>query len=53
LAKSFSRDGTSSEAGLRFHAQHIQKMEKGIGDVPASKIADFSLLEEVRRETVK
>jgi NitT/TauT family transport system substrate-binding protein len=53
LAKSFSRDGTSSEAGLRFHTQHIQRMEKGIGDIPASKIADFRLLEEIRRETVK
>jgi len=53
LAKSFSRDGTSSEAGLRFHAQNIQRLEKGIGDIPASKIADFRLLEEIRRETVK
>jgi NitT/TauT family transport system substrate-binding protein len=53
LAKSFSRDGTSSEAGLRFHTQHIQRLEKGIGDVPPTKIADFRLLEEIRREMVK
>jgi NitT/TauT family transport system substrate-binding protein len=53
LAKSLSRDGTSSEAGLRFHAQHIQKSEKGIGDIPATKIADFRLLEEIRRESTK
>jgi NitT/TauT family transport system substrate-binding protein len=53
LAKSLSRDGTSSEAGLRFHAQHIQRSEKGIGDVPATKIADFRLLEEIRREAFK
>jgi NitT/TauT family transport system substrate-binding protein len=53
LAKSFSRDGTASEAGLKFHTQHIQKMEKTIGDVPLSKIVDFRLLEEVRRELAR
>ena len=53
LAKSLSRDGTSSEAGLKFHAQHIQRLEKGIGDIPASKIADFRLIEEIRRDTFK
>ena len=53
LAKSFSRDGTASEAGLKFHTQHIQKMEKTIGDIPLSKIVDFRLLEEIHREMVK
>jgi NitT/TauT family transport system substrate-binding protein len=53
LAKSFSRDGTASEAGLRFHTQHIQKGEKNIGDIPLNKIADFRLLEEIRREMLK
>jgi NitT/TauT family transport system substrate-binding protein len=53
LAKSFSRDGTASEAGLMFHTQHIQRMEKGIGDIPLKKIVDFRLLEEIRREMVK
>ena len=48
LAKSFSRDGTASEAGLRFHTQHIRKMEKGIGDIPLNRIVDFRLLEEIR-----
>jgi NitT/TauT family transport system substrate-binding protein len=53
LAKSLSQDGTSSDAGLRFHVQNFQRLEKGLGDVPASKIADFRLLEEIRREMVK
>lgn len=53
LAKSFSRDGTASEAGLRFHTQHIQRGEKSIGDIPLNKIVDFRLLEEIRREMLK
>jgi hypothetical protein len=31
----------------------MQKMEKAIGDVPLSKVADFGLLEEIRREMGK
>jgi NitT/TauT family transport system substrate-binding protein len=53
LAKSFSLDGTASEAGLRFHTQHIQRGEKSIGDIPLNKISDFRLLEEIRREMLK
>jgi NitT/TauT family transport system substrate-binding protein len=53
LAKSFSRDGTASEAGLRFHTQHIQRVEKSIGDIPLNKIVDFRPLEEIRREMLK
>lgn len=52
LAKSLSRDGTASEAGLKFHTQHIQKVER-IDDIPLSKIVDFRLLEEIRREMIK
>jgi ABC-type nitrate/sulfonate/bicarbonate transport system substrate-binding protein len=53
LARSFSKDGIASEAGLKFHIQHTQKMEKGMGDVPVSKVADFRLVEEIRREISK
>jgi NitT/TauT family transport system substrate-binding protein len=53
LAKSFSKDGIASEAGLKFHVQQMQKMEKGIADVPLSKVTDFRLLEEIRREMGK
>jgi NitT/TauT family transport system substrate-binding protein len=50
LSKSFSRDGTASDAGLKFHIEQIQRAEKTIGDVPLNKIVDFRLLEEIRRE---
>jgi ABC-type nitrate/sulfonate/bicarbonate transport system substrate-binding protein len=53
LAKSFSPDGGASSAGLKFHIQHIQKVDKIAADIPLSKIADFRLLEEVRREMHK
>ncbi|HKY08505.1 MAG TPA: ABC transporter substrate-binding protein [Candidatus Binatia bacterium] len=53
LAKSFSRDGSASDSGLRFHMQQIQSSEKSKGDVPLSKIVDFRLLEEIRREAQK
>lgn len=49
LAKSFSPDGGASSAGLKFHMQHIQKVDKIAADIPLSKIVDFRLLEEVRR----
>ena len=50
VAKSASKDGTSSEAGLKVHAQLIQKIEKGIGEIPLNKMVDFRLVEEIRRE---
>ena len=53
LAKSFSRDGTASDAGIKFHLQQIQRIDKGVGDIPLSKVVDFSLLEEIRREMLK
>jgi NitT/TauT family transport system substrate-binding protein len=53
LAKSFSRDGTASAAGIKFHLQQIQKLDKGVGDIPLNKVVDFRLLEEIRREMLK
>jgi len=53
LSKSFSRDGTASDAGLKFHMQQIQRADKSISDVPLNKIVDFRLLEEIRRESQK
>lgn len=50
VLRSMSKDGTASAAGLKFHADLIQNLEKGIGDIPAGKMVDFRLLEEVRRE---
>lgn len=53
LGKSFSRDGMASEAGVKFHMRQIQTMDKGVGEIPLNKIADFRLLEELRREMHK
>ena len=50
LAKSFSRDGTASEPGLKFHMQQTHGSEKSMSDVSLTKIVDFRLLEEIRRE---
>jgi NitT/TauT family transport system substrate-binding protein len=53
LAKSFSKDGAASDAGLKVHIEHFQRADKTIGDVPPNKIVDFRVLEEVRREMIK
>ena len=53
LAKSFSKDGTASNAGLKIHIDQFQRADKTIGDTPSNKIVDFRLLEEVRREMIK
>jgi ABC-type nitrate/sulfonate/bicarbonate transport system substrate-binding protein len=53
LAKSFSKDGVSSDAGLQIHLNQIRRADKTIGNVPFAKIVDFRLLEEVRREMIK
>jgi hypothetical protein len=48
--KAASRDGASSDAGLKVHIRLMQNSDKTIGDVALSKIVDFRVLEEVRRE---
>jgi NitT/TauT family transport system substrate-binding protein len=53
LAKSFSLDGSASEAGLKFHLQQIQKSEKVIGEISLSRVVDFRPLEEVRQELAR
>ena len=53
LAKSFSKDGTAGNAGLKVHIDQFQRADKTIGDTPINKIVDFRLLEEVRREMIK
>jgi NitT/TauT family transport system substrate-binding protein len=53
LAKSFSKDGAASEAGLKIHIAQMQRADKTIGEVPINKIVDFRPLEEVRREMIK
>lgn len=53
LAKSFSKDGSAGNAGLKVHIDQFQRADKTIGDTPTNKIVDFRLLEEVRREMIK
>ena len=53
LAKSFSKDGAASNSGLKVHIDQFQRADKTIGDIPISKIVDFRVLEEVRREMIK
>lgn len=53
LAKSFSRDGAASDAGLQVHLDQMRRADRTIGEVPLSKILDFRALEEVRREMIK
>ena len=53
LVKSFSRSGTASDVGIKFHLQQIQKMDKSVADIPLNKVVDFTLLEEIRREMLK
>jgi len=53
LTKSFSLDGSASEAGLKFHLQQIQKSEKVIGEISLSRVVDFRPLEEVRQELAR
>jgi ABC-type nitrate/sulfonate/bicarbonate transport system substrate-binding protein len=50
IMKAASKDGASSEAGLKVHIQLIQAADKNIGDIPLNKITDFRVLEEIRRE---
>jgi NitT/TauT family transport system substrate-binding protein len=50
VSRALSNDGMASEAGLKEHFKIIQKLEKGIGDIPMSKVVDFQPLIEVRRE---
>jgi NitT/TauT family transport system substrate-binding protein len=50
IMKAASRDGASSDAGLKVHIKLIQDSDKSIGNVPLNKVVDFRVLEEVRRE---
>jgi NitT/TauT family transport system substrate-binding protein len=50
IMKAASRDGASSDAGLKVHIKLIQNSDKSIADIPLNKIVDFRVLEEVRRE---
>jgi len=38
VARALSKDGSASDAGLKEHFQIIQKLEKGIGKIPLSRV---------------
>jgi hypothetical protein len=49
VSRALSKDGSASDAGLKEHFQIIQKLEKGIGEIPVSRVVDFQILMEARR----
>ncbi len=53
IMKAASRDGASSDAGLKVHVKLMQQSDKTIGDIALNKIVDFRVLEEVRKETAR
>jgi NitT/TauT family transport system substrate-binding protein len=53
IMKAASRDGASSDAGLRVHVKLMQQSDKSIGDVALNRMVDFRVLEEVRREATR
>jgi NitT/TauT family transport system substrate-binding protein len=53
IMKAASKDGASSDAGLKVHIKLFQSSDKSIGDVPLSKIVDFRVLDEVRKELTR
>lgn len=50
IMKAASKDGASSEAGLKVHVKLMQASDKTIGDVPLNRMVDFRMLEAVRKE---
>jgi len=50
VSRALTMDGLASDAGLKEHFAIIQRLEKGIGDIPIAKVVDFQPLIEVRRE---
>ena len=53
IMKAASKDGASTEAGLKVHIKLFQSSDRSIGDVPLNKIVDFRVLDEVRKELAR
>ncbi|MBM4263494.1 MAG: ABC transporter substrate-binding protein [Deltaproteobacteria bacterium] len=53
IMKAATRDGSSSDAGLKVHVKLMQASDKSIGDVPLNRMVDFRVLEEVRKEVAR
>lgn len=50
ILERFTRVWEIVKSGLKEHFQIIQKLAKGIGEIPVAKVVDFQPLIEVRRE---
>lgn len=53
VLRSISQDGAASEAGMKVHADIIRATEKGMGEIPLTKIVDFRVIDEIRREGIR
>jgi NitT/TauT family transport system substrate-binding protein len=50
IVKALNEDGIIGEKQLKIHFDLIRRVEKNMGEIPVSKVVDFSLLREVKRE---
>jgi hypothetical protein len=50
IVKELNDDGIIGEKQLKIHFDLIRRVEKNIGEIPVSKVVDFTLLREVKRE---
>jgi len=50
IVKALNDDGIIGEKQLKIHFDLIRRVEKNIGEIPVSKVVDFSLLRDVKRE---
>ena len=50
IVKALNEDGIIGEKELKIHFDLIRRVEKNIGEIPVSRVVDFTLLREVKRE---
>jgi len=50
IVKALNDDGIIGEKQLKIHFDLIRRVEKNIGEIPVSKVVDFTLLRDVKRE---
>ena len=50
IVKALNEDGIIGEKQLKIHFDLIRRVEKNIGEIPVSRVIDFTLLREVKRE---
>jgi len=50
IVKALNDDGIIGEKQLKIHFDLIRRVEKNIGEIPVSKVVDFTLLRDAKRE---